>query len=41
VGKLFPESCSFSVTNPDAKELEILKKLVAANRRFVPETAKK
>jgi len=41
VGKLFPESCSFSVTNPNAKELEILKKLVAANKRFVPETAKK
>ena len=36
-GKLFPESCLFRVVNPDAKELEILKKLVVANKRFVPE----
>jgi len=37
VGKLYPESCAFLVVNPDAKALEILKKLVVANKRFVPE----
>ncbi|MCL2545738.1 MAG: hypothetical protein FWE06_00900 [Oscillospiraceae bacterium] len=37
VGKLFPESCAFLVVNPDAKGLEILKKLVVANKRFTPE----
>jgi len=35
-GKQFDECCAFFVLNPDANDIEVLKKLVVANKRFTP-----
>lgn len=35
IGKSFDECCMLSIKNPDAKSLELIKKLVAANKMFI------
>ena len=35
VGKQFDECCGLSIKNPDAKGVELAKKLVEANKRFI------
>ena len=38
-GKIFVECCGLNIKNPDAKGVELAKKIVEANKRFISDNA--